>query len=423
MSISGNALVERLTTSAEFLIAADRVDQFQANLVGLFQHPQYSRFMSQDGEDTFWDGSAWYAAYRPYAVSDGVLTIPIKGSLLNDFPYQVGGMATGYPYLRKVLERGLADPAVKIIVPVINSPGGEVSGNFELADEFYAARKLKTLVAFAADYAYSAAYSLGSAAEKLFVSRTGGVGSVGVATLHVDMSAALEKMGLKVTWIYAGKRKVEGTSTAPLSDEAKSRIQARIDDIYSIFVSTVARNRKLPEDAVRATEAGVFGALAAVAVGFVDGVQSMDSGIGDLKRMAKMTISAEAHEAAVKASKDAGVAEGRSTERARIGAILGSDEAKARPNTARVLALTSDLSADSAKAILTGLPEEVKAAAPAPAPAATPVGNAFERAMAAGNPNVGGPVNNGGDQAVNPVADILGSYRAAGGQTRPATAA
>ena len=414
MSLSGNVLAERLFASSEFLIEADRVDQFRANLVGLSQHPNFSQFMSQSGEDSFWDRSAWFAAYRPYSVSDGVLTIPIKGSLLNDFPYSAG-MATGYTYLRRAMERGLSDPGVKAIALAINSPGGEVSGNFELADFFYSARETKPIWGFAADGAYSAAYSLGSAAEKLFVSRTGGVGSVGVVTLHVDMSAALEKMGLKVTWIYAGKRKVDGTATQPLSDEAKAKIQARIDDIYSIFVGTVARNRKISEDAVRATEAGTFGALDALEIKFVDGVAAFDTGLNDLKRRVKMTISAEAHEAALKVSRDTGHAEGRKAERERVSAILSCSEATNRQAAARVLALTSDLSADTAKALLLTLPEDVKT----PAPAART--NAFERAMSGGNPEVGGPGGVPDEQAANPVADILGAYRLATGTVRKAS--
>lgn len=418
MSISGNVLAEMLAANTEFLIDADRVDLFQANLAGLANHPDFYRLMASTGEDSFWDRTAWYAAYRPYSVQDGVLIIPIKGSLLNDFPFAIG-YATGYTYIRRALDRGVSDSAVKAIALFIDSPGGLVSGNFELADRIYQTRKLKPIFGFANDNAYSAAYSLGSSAEQLFVTRTGGVGSVGVVTLHVDISAALAKEGIKVTWIYAGARKVEGNSTQPLSDEAKARIQARIDDIYGLFVGTVARNRRLSDEAVRATEAGTFGAVEAQGVGFVDGVSTLDDGLIRIKGKMKMTISAEAHEAALKVAKDTGHAEGRKAERERISAILSSEEAKARPNTARTLAVGSDLSADTAKALLAGLPEE-KAAVPAPAPAPA-AGSAFDRAMATGNPGVGAGVGGGaGDQAADPVADILGAYRAAGGQTRAA---
>ncbi|WP_196302053.1 S49 family peptidase, partial [Ralstonia solanacearum] len=45
---------------------------------------------------------------------------------------------------------------------------------------------VKPVWAVANDMAFSAAYALASAASRLFVSRTGGVGSIGVIAMHVD---------------------------------------------------------------------------------------------------------------------------------------------------------------------------------------------------------------------------------------------
>ena len=82
-----------------------------------------------DNDDGFWPSAdSWLAYYRPYVVKDGILHIPVKGVLVNGLAYALGEWATGYPYIRRALSRGLADPAVRGIALVLNTPGGDVSG-------------------------------------------------------------------------------------------------------------------------------------------------------------------------------------------------------------------------------------------------------------------------------------------------------
>jgi hypothetical protein len=86
-------------------------------------------------------------------------------------------------------------------------------------------------------------------------------------------------------------------------------------------------------------------------------------------------------------------AEARQAERARIAGITSSDEAKGREKLASHLALNTDLSVDSAKAILAAAPVE-KAEPPA---TTTKAGtNPFQQAMDAGkHPNVGADAGTG----------------------------
>ncbi|TOL42864.1 serine peptidase, partial [Vibrio parahaemolyticus] len=66
----------------------------------------------------------------------------------------------------------------------IDSPGGEVAGCFDLVDLIYELRGKKPIYAILSENAYSAAYAIASAADKIYVPRTGGVGSVGVIVIH-----------------------------------------------------------------------------------------------------------------------------------------------------------------------------------------------------------------------------------------------
>ncbi|NEJ83591.1 S49 family peptidase, partial [Rhizobium leguminosarum] len=164
-------------------------------------------------QDDFWPvPDSWLATYRPYIVKNGILMIPVKGVLLFGVGYAIGDYATGYVYIAKALERGLADPQVKGIAFIIDSPGGHVAGNFDLADKIFNARGQKPIHAFAAENAYSAAYSIASACKTVTVARTGGLGSIGVVTVHLDASKAIDGAGLKVTFIHYGKHKVDGNA-------------------------------------------------------------------------------------------------------------------------------------------------------------------------------------------------------------------
>ncbi|WP_241487590.1 S49 family peptidase [Stenotrophomonas maltophilia] len=118
------------------------------------------------------------------------------------------------------------------------------------------------------DHAYSAGFALASACDEIWISRTGGVGSVGVVRFHHDWSGNNAQIGLKVTPLFAGARKVDFNPNFPLSEEAQAEAMADLEDMYTLFVDTVARNLDMEAEAVRATEAACYRGQAAVAVGF-----------------------------------------------------------------------------------------------------------------------------------------------------------
>ncbi len=403
-------------SGAESLVAEEAHATFESCLnqglvaVTAFEQRMAAQVDQPQMADDFWFApDDWRSSYRPYVVKDGTLFIPVKGVLLHDFGWAVGDWLTGYVYIAKAFERGMTDPEVKRIALMCHSPGGEVAGNFDLVDKMFAYRGTKPVQAFAHEAAYSAAYSIASVADKITVSRTGGVGSIGVVTMHMDMSEAMSQRGVKITYIHAGKHKVDGNPYEPLPKAVKARIQERIDALMDIFVASVARNRGMEEQAVRDTEAATFNAPQAVSIGLADSIGSLDDAVAAFaadmspdEGEEKMAVEANttavdqaAHTAAVASARAEGVAEGRTSEKSRIVAILGSESAKDRPTAALAAALDTDMSADQAAAFLSKLPTEAKAeVAQEPANQGTSaggVGNAFDAAMeATGNPNVGG---------------------------------
>ncbi|MCJ2067762.1 S49 family peptidase [Methylobacterium sp. J-030] len=219
---------------------------------------------------------------RPYEVVDGIAIVRIQGVLVHGDDCCWWWGETSYASIRRTLLAALADPEVKAVVLHVDSPGGEVAGCFDLADDIYRLRGEKPIVAIVDEYCCSAAYALASAADRIVAPRTAVIGSIGVITMHLDVTAALEQAGLKVTTVQFGDRKSDSYPTTVLSDDARKRMQADIDSLGKMFVALVARNRDLNPDAVRATEAGTFLGAAAVKAGLSDAVLTPDAAFAAL---------------------------------------------------------------------------------------------------------------------------------------------
>lgn len=214
------------------------------------------------------------ADQRPYDVIDGVAVVPVCGILVHQRSWW--NDETCYAGIKQKLVLALGDPEVRGVALYVNSPGGEVAGCFDLADDIYSVRGQKPIWAILDENAYSAAYALASAADRIIVPRTGGTGSIGVISLRIDITAALEQMGVKITAIQFGARKTDSYPTTPLSDEARDRMQADVDQMGETFIAMVARNRGIDVAKVRATEAGTFLGAAGVDAGLADAVMAPD---------------------------------------------------------------------------------------------------------------------------------------------------
>lgn len=357
-----------------------------------------------------------------YMNTAGIAVVQIHGSLVQrgDGMDAMSGL-TGYNRIAGQVSAAMRDPNVRGVVLEIDSPGGEVPGLMELASVVTGADK--PIWAHANELAASAAYWLGAAAAKLFAPTTGMVGSIGVLMMHVDRSRAIERAGITYTPIFAGARKLEGSSIAPLSEEARSSAQSRVDQVYGMFVEHVARYRKMKEQAVRDTEAGMFSVQDAIDMQLADGIATLgdvvqmmtdelNSGrLGNSHTFGRAAVNAQststgdvmsdANKAApavsavitqeqLDAARAAGVTEGKAaaiseaqstaTKAAaeRIKAIQSSDAGKTRPALASHLAFETEMSAESAIALLAKAAPETK-----------PEANPLNAALAGTNPRVG----------------------------------
>ena len=344
-------------------------------------------------------GVTMSAVEKPFAFADGIAYIPVRGTLINRSTSSYSFM-TGYKGIQARVAAAVADDQVKGIVFDVDSYGGEAAGCFECAQ---AVREMLTAsgkpsLAVVDSNAYSAGFAMAVAADRVAVVPSGGAGSVGVVTMHADFSKAVEAQGITITYIYAGKHKVDGNPFAPLPDDVRADIQARIDSKYEAFVAHVAAMRKLDPAVVRGTEARTYDAAAALGLGLIDAVATAPDALAQFQASLPAPTGAffmEANMADPTAPDVATVqAEARTAERARCAAILNHAEAAGRSDLAAHLAFETDMSADAAGKMLAKAPK-AQAAAPAAAAPADPLAAAM---AAAGTPGVGADDKAGGGQ-------------------------
>jgi signal peptide peptidase SppA len=395
-----------------------------------------------------------------YSVQDGIAHFPVKGLM--------GVGWNDYHALDLEVRTAFADEAVKGVLFELDTPGGLASKLMDFVDTLHGLRGIKPMWALVNELAASAGYAIASATDRIIVPRTAEVGSVGVVMLHLSLAGVLKDFGVEITPIFAGEHKVDGNWWSKLPAPVRERWEVEIAEHWDLFAGTVARNRNMDMEAVKATQALVYTGQHGVDIGFADEVmtaseavaafaeeiagtrpgivapaaktpssQKETSSMADDTKTPPAGADTQAAPAGAAAAEQGSPTTGGDTsatkqqapaaggdapapaagqpsaddavkaERARVGGILGCEEAKGREQLANYFATQTDLSVDQAKAALAAAPKESR-------------DNGLGAAMAGiDNPDVGnegGEGVSGGDDAEKTAAAIVKSYKAASGQ-------
>ncbi|WP_421581124.1 S49 family peptidase [Shinella sp. M31] len=206
---------------------------------------------------------------------NGIAIIEIEGSLINKGKWigKSSGQTT-YEGIISQADRVEEDPSIRGAIFEVDSFGGEVTGVFDAAERLFELSQVKPTIAVLTDHACSAGYLLAAAARQIVIPTSGICGSIGVISMHVDMSAWLAKEGLKVTILKAGSRKADLNPYEALPEEVLNRELAELEELRQEFAATVARFRagRLSLESALATEAGVYRGQKAVEAGLADAV-------------------------------------------------------------------------------------------------------------------------------------------------------
>ena len=172
------------------------------------------------------------------------------------------------------LQAALDDDRVEGIIMDVNSPGGTITGVPEAADMVAYAAEIKPIVAFTDSLMASAAYWISAGASGIVSSQSASIGSIGVYSSILDSSMAYRMAGLERQLFKAGKLKAIGTDGVPVSQEQKDYMQARVDQLYGWFTSSVIEGRGRIQEGTM--EGQTFFSPEAQTRGLIDMVGDMD---------------------------------------------------------------------------------------------------------------------------------------------------
>lgn len=184
---------------------------------------------------------------REVAASPGEIGfIPVHGLIMPRVAnLRVSEPGIGLDALAQQFRAAIANENVKAIVMEYDTPGGQTGGLDELAQEMFEARGTKPIIAQINSLAASAGYYLAAQADEVIASPSSRAGSIGVYSIHDDVSAQLEAKGIKRTIIASGPNKVSANPFGPLTEEGREKIAAAVNYANDQFVRAVARGRNV----------------------------------------------------------------------------------------------------------------------------------------------------------------------------------
>jgi protease-4 len=150
----------------------------------------------------------------------------------------------GADTILKQLRKFRKKSSIKAIVLRINSPGGAVAPAQEIYREIQKIKKKKSVVASMETVGASAAYYIASSADRIVCSQGTITGSIGVIMMLPQIQKVIERIGVDVNIIKAGKYKDIGSAVRPLTDEERSILESFASEIHEQFISDVAAGRK-----------------------------------------------------------------------------------------------------------------------------------------------------------------------------------
>jgi len=206
-----------------------------------------------------------------------IAVVPLFGTMMQHSLVHDASGGTSTEQLSEELRRLDSDPQIGSVVMEVHSPGGQVYGAFELAQQV---RDMRTRVVTVANSEMaSAALLVGTSADEVFATTGGAVGSIGVVTVHSDVSRAEEASGVKTTVIAEPPAKASGNPFEPLSEESLREMKADVRNTYVRFRDFVAANRGVTAELVESDfgSGRMLNAREAADVGLIDGIRSKHS--------------------------------------------------------------------------------------------------------------------------------------------------
>ncbi len=209
-----------------------------------------------------------------FEIKDGIAHIPIVGELSEKPAMSAslfGNDQTTFGSIIDNINKAENDPFVEKVIFEIDSPGGTVHGTDQTAMAIRAMAKPKETHIH--NMAASASFWLAAQTDKIIaLTPTAEIGSIGISAEIIDTSEADKKNGIvthKIISTGAEKKSIDITT-----QNGRSELKERLDEVHDIFVQRVAEGRGVSEKMVRDDfgKGGLVIASKALEVGMIDGI-------------------------------------------------------------------------------------------------------------------------------------------------------
>jgi len=205
------------------------------------------------------------------STGDVVAMVPMRGVIGADNEIE------SFEYLN-ILDRVYQTNRLKGVVIEMNSPGGSPVHSGIIYDAIRAKERAYPnipVIVMVEDLAASGGYYIASAANEIYADKASLVGSIGVISSGFDASNLLEKIGVERRTFTAGRNKAFLDPFAPMTDEAKEKWQAVLDETHQQFIQAVKDGRgdrlTITDDVFSGM---VFTGSQAASIGLIDGLSN-----------------------------------------------------------------------------------------------------------------------------------------------------
>jgi protease-4 len=154
----------------------------------------------------------------------------------------------------------------------------------------FRAKTHKPVVAAALDVDASGAYYVSCAADRIVVSPTSIVGSIGVIFEAFNFETTLDKIGVEVNAIKSAPLKDMGSPYKHMTPQAQRIMQQLVDEYYGRFKNVVASSRGIKDSEALGlvSDGRVFSGEQAVALGLADQSGRLDDAIDLARKLANV---------------------------------------------------------------------------------------------------------------------------------------
>src|SRR5437762_3356474 len=179
------------------------------------------------------------------------------------------------------LQAGFKDKNTQGVVLRINSPGGSPVQSQTIYDEMRRLRKKYPdipLYAVVEDICASGGYFVAAGADRIYVSKSSIVGSIGVLMNGFGFTGLMDKLGVERRLITAGENKGMLDPFSPVNPRDVTHAKEMVNDIHQQFIDVVREGRgKRLKETPDMYSGLIWTGQKSIELGLADGLGTLDS--------------------------------------------------------------------------------------------------------------------------------------------------